>query len=81
MGLTEDISGGIFASLMTGLGLTDFSVKLAMCPGLGVALRSGSLFLMLRPDIIQFGRRTLDVIIGMSVTDFATVGPIDTRRP
>ena len=33
-------------------------------------------FLMLWPDIIQFGRVTSDVIIGMSVTDFTTAGHI-----
>jgi len=31
---------------------------------------------MLWPDIIQFGRITSDVITGMSVTDFTTVGHI-----
>ena len=37
---------------------------------------------MLWPDIIQFGRITSDVITGMSVTDFTTVGhmaPFDTQ--
>ena len=35
-------------------------------------------FFMLWPDIIQFGRVTSDVITGMSVTDFTTVGHIAT---
>ena len=47
-----------------------------MCPGLGIALRLGRFFLMLWPDIIQFGRITSDVVRGMSVTDSTTVGHI-----
>ena len=38
--------------------------------------RDGSFFLMLLPDISQIGRVTSDVINGMSVTDFTTVGHI-----
>ena len=37
--------------------------------------------LMLRPDIIQFGRITSDVITGMSVTLFIGVGHIATSEP
>ena len=37
---------------------------LAMCPGLGIALRMMGRFLMLWPDIIQFGRIALDVVRG-----------------
>ena len=37
-----------------------------------------SRFFILRPDIIQFGRITYDVVRGMSVTDFSTVGNIAT---
>ena len=36
-------------------------------------------FFMLWPDIIQFGRITSDVVRGMSVTNFTTVGHIATR--
>ena len=38
-----------------------------MCPGLGIA-RRWVVFLMLWSDIIQFGRITSDIIMGMSVT-------------
>ena len=38
----------------------------------------GRFFLMLWPDIIQFGRITSDATTGMSVTDFTMVGHIAT---
>ena len=47
-----------------------FEFILAMCPWLGVARRWVVFFLMLWPDIIQFGRITSDVAMGMSVTQF-----------
>ena len=52
---------------------------LAMCPGLGIALRMMGRFFDVWPDIIQFGRITSDVITGMSVTDFTTVGHVATH--
>ena len=43
-------------------------LKIAMCPGLGIALRTMGRFLMLWPDISRMGRVTSDVVRGMSVT-------------
>ena len=50
-----------------------------MCPGLGIA-RRWVVFLMLWPDIIQFGRmwETSDVVSG--ITQFTTVGHIATKN-
>ena len=45
-----------------------------MCTMLGIALRFGVVFLILLPGIPPFNRITSDVIAGMGVTDFATVG-------
>ena len=52
----------------------DFCQIVSMCSGVGIALRVGRFILMLRKDIIKFGRLTPGVIVGMGVTDFATVG-------
>ena len=40
----------------------------------------GSFFLMFWPDIIQFGRITSDVVMGMSVTQSVRVGHIAKSR-
>ena len=56
--------------------------NIAICPGLGIA-RRWDVFFDVWPALPRVGRITLDVVRGMSVTDFTTVGHIakPTRSP